>query len=85
MKCPECGSEIVFSYVTPAKSFKIEIDEMKNEIIFRDDAWKGPEYDDPYLEFYCSNDKEHDIEVQEIIDWTEGITEDFYLYVFPNF
>lgn len=80
MKCPECGSEIVFSYITPAKSFRLE-----DSKIVRDDAWEGPEYDDPYLEFACSNDREHDIEVDEIINWSETITEDFYLYVLPNF
>ena len=80
MMCPECGSEIVFSYVTPTKSFKVE-----NKKIVRDDAWKGPEYDDPYLEFSCSKDREHDIETEVIIAWSEVITEDFYLNVFPNF
>ena len=78
MNCPECGEEIVFSYIVPFRSFRIT-----EKAILRDDAW-APEYDNPYLEFFCSNDKEHDIDVPEIVEWTEGITEEFYLHTFPN-
>ncbi len=73
MKCKTCGADIVFDYVTPSKSFQI-----KDGKIERDDAWKGIPHDDPYLEFYCSNDKDHDIESEEALAWTEMISEQFY-------
>ena len=56
-ECKTCGSDIVFDYKTPTKSFRIE-----DGKIIRDDAWTGPGYDNPQIEFYCSNDREHDIE-----------------------
>ena len=79
MKCPECGFDIAFSYITPTKAFAII-----EGRISRDDAWIGPEYDDPYLEFYCSNDNEHEIDTEDIVLWTEDIEEQFYKDVLPN-
>ena len=76
MNCPECGADIKFSYVVPEKSFKIE-----NGVISRDDAWEGPGYDDPYLEFYCSNDKEHTIDTPEIVDWSDKIESQYYMQI----
>jgi len=73
MKCKECGAEIVFSYITPDRSYRIE----DNKIV-RDDPWEGPEYDDPYLDFHCSNDMEHDINTQEVDEWADKITELFF-------
>lgn len=71
--CPRCGSEIKFSYVTPERSFIIEDGKLK-----RDDAWEGPEYDNPYFHFYCSNDKEHDLgDGPEIDKWYEEIEHEF--------
>ena len=71
--CPTCSHEIKFSYVTPEQSFVIV-----DGAIQRDDAWKGPEYDNPYFHFYCSNDKEHDIgDDKEIQKWCEEIEDDF--------
>jgi len=79
MNCPECGSDIKFSYIIPTKTFRIE-----NGKIERDDAWTGPEYDTPYLEFYCSNDNEHDIDKKEVVEWSAKIEEEFYEKVFPT-
>jgi len=79
MNCKVCGADIAFSYKTPTKSFRFE-----NNKIVRDDAWEGPEYDNPYLKFYCSNDSEHDIDSKEVIQWTEDIEKQFYQDVFPN-
>lgn len=73
MKCKVCGSDIVFSYVTPTKSYKVVDDK-----IVRDDAWQGPIYDQPYLDFHCSNDAEHDIDTVEVNEWADKIEEKFY-------
>jgi len=71
--CPLCSHEIKFSYITPERSFIIKDGKLK-----RDDAWKGPEYDNPYFHFYCSNDKEHDLGDSEILDkWCEDIEYEF--------
>ena len=79
--CKECGSDIVFSYIDPSKSFRI-----KDGKIVRNDAWTGPGYDDPYLEFYCSNDKEHDEvkNLQDMIDWSVEVEKEFYEKIFPT-
>jgi len=66
--CKECGHDIVFSYETPTKSFNIV-----DGRIVRDDAWTGPHYDDPELIFYCSNNKEHDIDHEDIIKWSDEV------------
>ena len=71
--CKQCGADIIFSYVTPTKTYIIE-----GGKIIRNDAWVGPGYDDAYLEFYCSCDKEHDIECEEIIKWSEDVEKEFY-------
>ena len=65
--CKECGEEIVFDYITPTKSFRID----ENSKIVRDDNNEAfcPEGDNPYLEFYCSNDREHEIDTDEMFDW----------------
>jgi len=73
MKCKVCGEEIVFDYIVPTKSFKIVDDK-----ISRDDAWKGPEHDSPYLEFYCPNDRDHDIDTTETNKWAEEVESKFY-------
>ncbi len=79
MKCKVCGSDIAFCYKTPTLSFKIE-----DGIIKRDDAWQGSDYDNPYLKFYCSNDSEHDIDSEEVIQWSEDIEKEFFRVVFPH-
>ena len=73
MQCPVCKEDIVVCYKTPTQTFIIENGEFK-----RDDAWKGPEYDNPYLKFYCSADMEHNIETEEIIKWSEEVNSEFY-------
>ena len=77
--CPECGEEIKFSYVTPEKSF--EIDSFGD--IMRDDAWVGPTWDAPHIEFYCGNDRDHNIdnnrsEDDKFQEWQEEIIDEFY-------
>lgn len=78
-QCKVCGSDIVFCYKTPTKSFRIE-----DGKIVRDDAWVGLMYDNPYLKFHCSNDTEHSVENQDILDWSEKVEEDFYEKIFPE-
>jgi len=79
-QCSTCGSDIVFCYKTPTKSFRIE-----NDKIIRDDAWTGSEYENPYLKFYCSNDMEHPVENDsEVIQWSEKVEEEFYNKIFPD-
>lgn len=69
MYCRECGHEIVFSYVNPIRSFRIEDEKIK-----RDDAWEGPGHDNPYFDFFCSNDRAHDIGDDKIMDkWMEEV------------
>jgi hypothetical protein len=73
MYCPLCSSEIKFSYVTPEQSFVIV-----DGVIKRDDAWHGPEYDNPHFHFYCSNDKEHDLDYGPELDkWCEDIENEY--------
>ena len=77
--CPICGKQIKFSYVVPDKSYIVE----KGEFI-RDDSFMDIPWSNPGLEFYCSNDKEHDIDKNTIIyeqkyhEWEEEIANEFY-------
>lgn len=74
--CPECGNEIVFDYTYPTKSFRI--DEYGN--ILRDDNNDAfcPEGDNPYIVFYCSNDREHDLgSSKEQLDWEAIVEQEF--------
>jgi hypothetical protein len=68
--CPECGGEIGIDYVHPTKSF-LMTDEEKFE---RNDNNLS---DDPYLRFYCTNDREHDIGIKEVMDWEIEIEDEF--------
>ena len=77
-RCPECNKEIRFSYSISNRTFSI-----KNGKIVRDDAWLGPGYDSPSFDFYCSNDKGHNIEVETVLyekkfeQWAEEIENEF--------
>lgn len=74
MNCPVCGSEIVFDYIVPIKSYRVD----KDLNISRDDAWEGPAWDAPTLDFHCSNDKEHDVDTPDINEWADRVEEKFY-------
>ncbi len=78
-QCEVCGSDIIFRYKTPTKSFRIE-----DGKIVRDDAWIGLMYDNPYLKFLCSNDTEHKVENEDILDWSEKVEAEFYEKIFPE-
>jgi len=72
MFCKECNAPIDFSYVVPEKQFSItengEIERSDNNIS-----------DDPELEFYCSNDREHEIgDSKELNDCIEDISDKYY-------
>ena len=68
--CLECGAEIVFDYVIPIKSFRIYHDGN----IIRDD--NNESY--PDLEFYCSEDREHDIgSSDDLLDWEVQVEKEF--------
>ena len=77
--CPQCSHEIVFTYVHPNQSYRIEDGKFK-----RDDAWQGIMSDNPYFDFYCSNDRTHNIETPSIVDskdieeWMEEIEDEFH-------
>ena len=73
--CPTCGGEIVFHYETPTKVFCIN-----NETLVRDDNNTS---DDPELNAYCSNNKEHRIqpyllkEDREFWSWVDSVNMHF--------
>ena len=72
-KCAECGAEIVFQYINPSKSFRVESGK-----IVRDDAWTGEGYDDPYFHFQCSEDAEHDIDPRNTrLEWFVDVEQEF--------
>ena len=69
--CPVCNSEIVFDYVHPVKSFRINY----NGEINRDDNNLD---DNPSVEFYCSEDREHDIgDDQQLMEWCDQVEMEF--------
>lgn len=78
-QCQICGADISFCYKTPTKSFRIE-----DGKIVRDDAWVGLMYDNPYLKFQCSNDTEHEVENEDILEWSEKVEEEFDEKIFPE-
>ncbi len=69
----------MFTYTVPERSYRIEDGKIK-----RDDAWEGPMYDNPFIDFYCSGDREHNIETRTILhekdfyEWAEEIEDEFY-------
>jgi hypothetical protein len=72
--CLECGSEIVFDYVIPIKSYRID----DNGVIVRDDNNDAFGNCGPDLEFYCSEDREHDIgSSDELLDWETIVEQEF--------
>jgi hypothetical protein len=77
-KCPECSADIIFSYKTPERSYRVE-----DGKIVSDDAWNGPIYEDPYFDFNCSEDKAHVVDVDSIAyersfyEWGEEIVDEF--------
>ncbi len=85
--CPICGGEIMFSYVTPDRDYYI----LEDGMIERDtnkQLWDG----DSHLEFYCENDRTHDLGTAPSITeyrhaqqgWEEKIIEEFYKSIFPQ-
>ena len=77
-RCPECNEEIKFTYGISDRTFTI-----KNGEIVRDDSWVGNGHDGPYFDFYCSNNKGHDIETPTVVyektfeEWAEEIENEF--------
>jgi len=70
MLCRECGKEIGIDWVHPTKSFLVT-DEGRFE---RNDNNLS---DASYLEFYCTNDREHDIGIKEVMDWEIEVEDEF--------
>lgn len=70
--CPICNEEILIQYVVPIKTYRIE-----NEKFIREDAWTGDGYDNPSLEFICSNDISHELDNDDILDWMYKIEQKF--------
>jgi len=72
--CPVCRADIKFSYVVPERSFIILDGKIK-----RDDAWRGPEYDNPHFIFYCSRDREDKLPGDdEFNKWMEEVEHEVF-------
>ena len=73
--CPECGGEILFSYETPSKTYRIQGDTLVRE--------DNVLHDNPELFPICSNDREHRIvpsdpeEERKFWLWEETISQLF--------
>ena len=72
MFCKECNAPIDFSYITLEKQFSItedgKIERSDNNIS-----------DDPYIDFYCSNDRAHEFgDSKELDEWMNYVTSEFY-------
>ena len=61
--CPVCGGPIMFSYVRPDFDFDIEDGKIVRDT--NKDLWHGK---DPYLDFYCTNDRTHDLNQPSLVD-----------------
>jgi hypothetical protein len=70
MFCPECSEEIGINYVHPTKSYLITTE----GTFERNDNNLS---DDPYSEFCCTNDREHDIDTKEVINWEIEVEDEF--------
>lgn len=57
-KCKECGADVVCDYIKPCMSFRIEDGQVVRDD--NNDAWQ-PRGDGPYVVFYCSEDRGHEI------------------------
>ena len=55
-KCKECGADVAVDYINPCMSFRI-----KDGQIIRDEYNLLEPRDGPYVVFYCSEDREHEI------------------------
>lgn len=65
--CKECGAEILAHYTTPEKVYKITEDG-KFEREDNNDAFHL-HGDSPQIEFKCSEDLEHDIGEDNLLEW----------------
>jgi hypothetical protein len=76
-KCKECGADVAVDYIKPCMSFRIE----DGEIIRDDnnDAWE-PRGDGPYVVFYCSEDREHEIGDIDV-SYMEQVEEEIIKYL----
>jgi hypothetical protein len=83
--CPVCGGPIMITYIRPDFDFYIEDGKIQRDT--NGDLWYGK---DPYLEFYCTNDKTHDLEQDLSIvehrnaqqEWQEDVQKEFYEKIF---
>lgn len=69
--CKECGAEILMHYITPEKVYEITEDG-KFERADNNDAF-CPQGDSPYIDFKCSEDLEHDIGEDKLLEWMDTI------------
>jgi len=73
--CPVCGNDIVFDYVHQIKSFRID----ENENFVRDDNNDIFHSENPFIDFYCSEDREHSLgDSFEQIQWQEDVSQEFF-------
>ena len=82
MYCPKCGGEIIVTYEIPPHSFEITDDSLKS---INNYAFGGG---DPELEFYCINDKEHNLDphpdvLSDFDQWMEEVNQFFNDNVLP--
>jgi len=73
--CEVCGGEILIAYVRPEKVFRIDESgdfarEDNNDVFC-------PDGDNPTVKFICSNDREHKIGEEKILDWMTTVEEAF--------
>jgi len=73
--CGTCGAEILIAYVTPEKVFRI--DDLGNFVREDNNDAFLPEGDSSTVEFICSNDREHAIDEDKILDWLTTVEEAF--------
>ena len=79
--CPICGGTIAFSYDRPSYDFYI----LKGEIK-QDTNTELLEGKNPYLDFYCTNDKTHMLDHPTddgFHRWCRAVEREFYLKIFP--
>ena len=69
--CPECGAEVILRYHLKDKHFRIE----KGKLV-RDDAHQGGVFDDPEVDFVCSDDSGHEIPYYD--KWEDPIVREFW-------
>lgn len=70
--CPECGAEIYVEYIRP--TFVYSINSEKGMFVDESNLIDN----ENYLNFICSEDREHDLESPELDRWKDYVQTRFY-------